>query len=376
MKPPEIIVTGQDNGEGMVVHYRTTRGTDVFGMGVPNIYSNTDWDLGPTWCYLVLGPKTALIDTGRRGNVEVLENLLKSVGKTPSDIDRIVITHSHEDHDGNLADLLPESHAELWAHEIYHQMIAYHTHVQDGARHPELPGSCRMCLMPEIVRQECLPYHQRRSALKLDFAIRDGQEMSGDGLSFLFTPGHSPDSLCMVLDDEVVFTGDTVLPGITPHPSLVSFFRANRLALPEEYRAENQVYGLFNFIKSLDKIASFADKPLPAFPAHRLFYNGQFNLISDVAQRARDIIQFHIDRCHAILEIVGDGTVSLEEIAVRHFPSSLLVGMGKTMAIREVMAHLELLQDCGDVQLVGEKGNMAKRTGSANYLGVISAHLG
>lgn len=374
MNTPKIVLPGKENGEGMVVHYCTARGTDVFGMGVPNIYSNTDWDLGPTWCYLVLGPKTTLIDTGRRGNVEVLENLLKSVGKKPSDIDRIVITHSHEDHDGNLADLLPVSHAELWAHQIYRQMIAYHPHVQDGARHPDLPGSCRMCFMPEIVRQQCLPYHQRRSTLKLDFAIQDGQTMSDDGLRFLFTPGHSPDSVCAVLDDEVIFTGDTVLPDITSHPSSVSFFRANRLVLPEEYRAGNQVYGLLNYIKSLARIASIPPNPLPAFPAHRLFYNGHFNLISDVAQRARDIIQFHIDRCHAILDIIGDSTASLEGIATHHFPASLLQGMGKTMAISEIMAHLELLQDCGDVQLSGEKNATGKRTGSDNYRSIIGAY--
>jgi hypothetical protein len=32
------------------------------------------------------------------------------------------------------------------------------------------------------------------------------------------------------------------------------------------------------------------------------------------------------------------------------------------------------MQDCGDVQLAGEKGDTAKRTGSDNYLGVISAY--
>ncbi|MBM3172556.1 MAG: MBL fold metallo-hydrolase [Chloroflexi bacterium] len=374
MKTPKIILSGKENGEGMVVHYWTARDTDVFGLGVPNIYSNTDWDLGPTWCYLVLGDRTTLIDTGRRGNVEVLENLLKSIGKKPSDIDRIVVSHSHEDHDGNLADLLPVSQAELWAHTIYSQMIAYNTHVQDGARHPDLPGSCRMCFMPEIVRRECLPYHQRRSTLKLDFAIQDGETMSDDSLRFLFTPGHSPDSVCVVLDDEVIFTGDTVLPDITSHPSSVSFFRANRLVLPEEYRTENQVYGLLNYIKSLSSLASISPNPMPAFPAHRLFYNGQFNLISDVAQRAREIIQFHVDRCRAILEIIGDDSLSLEEIVVRHFPPALLQGMGKTMALNEILAHIELLENCGDVQLLGQKANTARRTGCDTYLSVIGAY--
>ena len=76
MDTPEIIVSGKENGEGMLVRYRTARGIDIFGLGMPNIYSNTDWDLGPTWCYLVLGNKTTLIDTGRYGNLRVLESFL------------------------------------------------------------------------------------------------------------------------------------------------------------------------------------------------------------------------------------------------------------------------------------------------------------
>lgn len=45
MKTPEVIVRGKDNGEGMVIHYKTNRGTDVFGLAIPNIYTHTDWDL-------------------------------------------------------------------------------------------------------------------------------------------------------------------------------------------------------------------------------------------------------------------------------------------------------------------------------------------
>ena len=99
MKTPEIIVSGKRNGEGMVVRYQTVKGTDIFGLGIPNIHLNSDWDLGPTWCYLIVGHKTSLIDTGRFGNYAVFESILKSIGKVFSDIDRIIITHSHEDHD-------------------------------------------------------------------------------------------------------------------------------------------------------------------------------------------------------------------------------------------------------------------------------------
>ena len=376
MKIPDIIVRGKENGEGMVIRYQTTKGTDIFGLGMPNIYVDTDWDLGPTWCYLVLGQKTTLIDTGRFGNFQVFETLLKSVGKQFSDIDRVIITHSHEDHDGNLAEIISAAQAELWAHEIYRQMISYHPDIKDGAKHPELPGSCRLCNMPEKFHKNCLPYQKKRSSLGIDFAIKDDQLLPDDGLSFVFTPGHTPDSICIVLEDEVIFTGDTMLPDITPHPSLACTFEVNRRILPEGYRQKNVVYGLMNYIKSLSKITRLASQPIQAtFPAHRLFYDGRFNIIRSSSDRAREIIQFHIDRCRDILDIIDNKPTGMDDIAIRHFPPSLLVGMGKSMALNEVMAHIEIMEECGDVCLTGEKKDVAQGTGSNNFLAAMAAYL-
>jgi glyoxylase-like metal-dependent hydrolase (beta-lactamase superfamily II) len=375
MKTPEVIVRGKDNGEGMVVHYRTTRGTDVFGLGVPNIYGGADWDLGPTWCYLILGQKTTLIDTGRLGNFQVLRTLLKSIDKGFSDIDRIVVTHSHEDHDGNLAEILSEAKAELWAHTIYRQMISYHPDIRDGALHPELPGSCRLCRMPEIFYKNCLPYHKARSSLKVDFPIRDDQKLASDDLGFVFTPGHNPDSICIILEDEVIFTGDTLLPDITSHPSLELAFKINRRILPEEYQQRNDVYGLMSYIKSLNKIAYLSSQPLKAtLPAHRLFYNGRFNLL-DSSERAREIIQFHIDRCRDILKIIDNKPAGIADIVVQHFTPSQLVGIGKPMAENEIRAHIEVMEACGDICRAGANRELVQCTGTSNCLGVIEAYL-
>jgi glyoxylase-like metal-dependent hydrolase (beta-lactamase superfamily II) len=375
MKMPEMIVSGKSNGEGMVLRYQTARGTDVFGLGIPNIYSNTDWDLGPTWCYLIAGRETSLIDTGRFGNYAVLESMLKSTGKAFSDIDRIILTHSHEDHDGSLAEILPSVQGEIWAHSIYRQMISYHPHIKDGARHPELPGSCRHCIMPEKFRSTCAEYHRRRSLLDIDFAIDGDPRRPGDSLSFMFTPGHSPDAICVVLEDEVIFTGDTLLPDITPHPTLSSDFEANRRILPDSYRYENTVYGLMNYIKSLHKLTNLTPQPIAIFPGHRLFYNGGFNLIHSQYGRAREIIQFHIERCRDILRIMDTKPIGLDAIASQHFPASSLVGVGKIMARDEIMAHVEVMENCGDVCWVGESRDMVQWTGSNNFLNVIGAYL-
>jgi len=375
VKRPEIIISGKSNGEEMIVRYQTMRGTDVFGLGVPNIYLNADWDLGPTWCYLIAGRKTSLIDTGRYGNYAVLESMLKVIGKAFSDIDRIILTHSHEDHDGNIAEILPSVQGELWAHPIYRQMISYHSDISDGAKHPELPGSCRQCIMPEKIYSHCLPYHQRRSLLNIDFTIEGDQRPERDSLHFIFTPGHSPDAVCIVLEDEVIFTGDTLLPGITPHPTLSSTFEANRRILPDRWRHENTVYGLINYIKSLHKLAVFAPQPMAIFPGHRLFYNDRFNLMDSLRGRAGEIIQFHIDRCRDIWRIIDRQPTGLDEIASQHFSASSLAGIGKLMARDEVLAHVEVMEKCGDVCWVDENRNKVQCTGLNNFLDFIGAYL-
>ena len=367
MKTPEIIVRGKDNGEGMVIHYKTSRGTEVFGLAVPNMYTHADWDLGPTWCYLIAGRKTTLIDTGRLGNFNLFCSLLKSTGKKITDIDRVVVTHSHEDHDGNLAEIMSASGAELVAHEIYQSMISYHPNIRDGVPHPEFPGSCRFCPMPEQVYSDCLPYHRQRSEVRVDIAIGDKHALAHDSLSFVFSPGHAPDSLCIVLENDVIFTGDTILPGITSQPTLAITYRVNRQLLPGKYRQSNDVYGLLNFIKSLSRIASLQTEFQATFPGHRLFYGGRFHLL-DAGQRAREIIGFHIERCRDILNIIDGSPTTIEEIVVRHFQPSRLTGTGKMLAENEIRAHLEVMKEAGDIEWKPGSKDVVEPTGSRNCL--------
>lgn len=360
----------------MVVRYETSRGKEVIGLAVPNSYAGEDWDLGPTWCYLIKGSITTLIDAGRLGTLDALRDMLKTVGVELPDIDRLVVTHSHEDHDGNLASVLEATGAELWAHTLYRYMISYYPDIHDGARHPEMPVSCRLCNMPEKFYCKCLPYHRERSKLAVDFVISDDRSQTRDDLSFIFTPGHSPDAICIVLDNEVIFTGDTVLPDITPHPSLELASEANRRILPEAYRSRHAVYGLMAYIKSLHKIIHLDFQLLEAtFPAHRLFYGGRFNIIHSPAQRSREIIQFHIDRCRAILDIVSRKPVSAQQIAEEYFPPSRLRGSGKLLAQNEIIAHLEVMEECGDIRRNAENRDLVESTGSSNFLSRIGAYL-
>jgi hydroxyacylglutathione hydrolase len=55
----------------------------------------------------------------------------------------------------------------------------------------------------------------KNSKLEKDIAVSDGDtiEIGSIRLRVLFTPGHSKDSICLLYDDQFIFTGDTLFVG-------------------------------------------------------------------------------------------------------------------------------------------------------------------
>ena len=84
-------------------------------------------------------------------------------------------------------------------------------------------------------------YVRRRQALTIDHPIKANETIGK--LEILHTPGHSPDELCMKLD-EVIFTGDHVLPEISPHPTMKAEFPPEiKENLPDSYKDPDKWYG-------------------------------------------------------------------------------------------------------------------------------------
>ena len=195
-------------------------------------------------------------------------------------------------------------------------------------------------------------------------------------LLLIHTPGHTPDSICVILEDEVMFPGDTLLPDITPHPSMGINFELNRCILPEDFRKENHIYGLLAYMKSLNTIATLSNKKnMMALPAHRLYYNDQFHFINEPIQRAHEIIRFHQERCQSILDILSGGAATIEEVAKQHFPPSALKGVGITMARNEIYAHVEMLEQFGDISWVEEGEKLVRPTGTAHFNELLGSFL-
>lgn len=133
-----------------------------------------------------------------------------------------------------------------------------------------------------------------------------------------------------------------------------------------DYTEPQAIFGLQRYIQSLKKLNEIVrlHPDVLVLPAHRLYYNGRWNPIR-LEDRVNELLQHHIQRCAAILEILSNGPKTADEIARAHFDPGLLEGLGSLMAANEVISHCELLISSGDVVAVDE--NKYAATGSTNF---------
>jgi glyoxylase-like metal-dependent hydrolase (beta-lactamase superfamily II) len=350
----EVVQKGDANGNGMLLRMKLPSGIEIFGLPTENGYGG-DWDLGPTWNYLVMLDKPFLLDTGRLGMGGTLLEMMHAAGVDGKDLDSILISHGHEDHDGGLAEMVGRTRAEVKAHSVYDRLIRYYPDDAPSDFRKKFPALCWRCFMPEsFISENCLEYHRTRSRLKIR-AIREGNGELGDAVDIHHVPGHSPDALALILGGEAILIGDTVLPGITPWPTQEAFFYPVKEILSPDYTHAQEIFGLRAYIRSLKRLkeigADFGE--LLVLPAHRLFYANHWNEV-DLGERVDELLEHHIQRCSAVLDIVRQEQKTATEIAREHFEERQLKGYGILMAENEIVSHCELLEACGDVRRAGD----------------------
>ncbi len=82
---------------------------------------------------------------------------------------------------------------------------------------------------------KCKVIQHKNSKEKHDISVNDGDELKigKTSLKVLFTPGHSKDSICLIIDSKIIITGDTLfvgncgrtdLPGSDPREMYNSLF--------------------------------------------------------------------------------------------------------------------------------------------------------
>ena len=199
-----------------------------FSQPVPGVYRLGDTAVN--FYVIDHGDRLVLVDAGLPAHRSQLDGLLSQLGRRPSDISAVLITHAHPDHLG-LAARLQADGAEIWVHQADQAALADPRHATRYAK-PE------RALLPYLLRRPAalaLPLHLARSGAFGEepvttprvFAARG--ELAGvpGGPEAIPVPGHTPGSTAFAWAAHgAVFTGDALITadGLTggTGPRLVS----------------------------------------------------------------------------------------------------------------------------------------------------------
>ena len=142
----EVLEKGDESGNNMPIRLRLPSGLKILGLPTENSYGG-EWDLGPTWNYVVLADHPFLVDTGRIGMSRKLLNMMESSGLSGEDLKFILISHGHEDHDGGLFEMVNLTGARVRAHLIYDRLIRYYPTEAPRDARKGFPASCWRCFL-------------------------------------------------------------------------------------------------------------------------------------------------------------------------------------------------------------------------------------
>jgi len=154
-----------------------------------------------------------LVDAGLAGSERLLWAQMRARGFAPQDLRLVVLTHAHIDHCGCLPAVLRESRAPLAAHPLAASRL------QGGpALLPEGRGLWGRTMAASF---RLLRPWLSTPRLEIALPLEDGAELEGWGLpaQVLHTPGHTADSLSLLLEDGTALVGDLVVgPGRWARP--------------------------------------------------------------------------------------------------------------------------------------------------------------
>jgi len=148
---------------------------------------------------VVEGEELTLIDTGNKEPIDNVRGKFERRGHDLNKLRRIVITHSHFDHTGNVATLVEATGAKVMAHETE---IPYITQEKSIPQPGGFSGLLFRVIEPLF----------RATPAKVDVALKDGDTIEGTGLKVIHVPGHTPGSICLYHPEaRALFTGDCII---------------------------------------------------------------------------------------------------------------------------------------------------------------------
>jgi len=156
---------------------------------------------------------------------------LRHMGLAPSDLELIIITHAHVDHIGALSDIVRGTGAAVAVHELEAE------YVRTGL--PLMPRGLTPRGRITVTFGNRHPEITRVAAVEPQVIIEKELDLASWGLAgrVVWTPGHSPGSVGVVLDDGRAYVGDLVVSSFRPLlPIRTSCFGDSPEKMPASWR--------------------------------------------------------------------------------------------------------------------------------------------
>ncbi|GGO80290.1 MBL fold metallo-hydrolase [Wenjunlia tyrosinilytica] len=324
----------------------TDHGGGVWSIPVPI----PDNPLGHTLVHLLdTGRGPVLIDTGwdDPDSYAVLERGLAEAGTSAAEIHGVIITHHHPDHHGLSGAVREASGAWIAMHPADADVVRRTREVGPGTwiryviERLEEDGAPDEHVAPlRAVRDSGRSRRASgaRAALP-DREISPGElvDLAGRRLRAVWTPGHTPGHVCLHLEEEVggdprgrLFSGDHLLPEITPHVGLYED--------PEDGTVTDP---LGDYLDSLERIARL--NPAQVLPAHQYAFE-------DAGRRVRELLDHHAARLADLLRLITEAPRTpwqLAEAMEWNRPWDQIPYRSRNIAVSETSAHLRRLVKAG-----------------------------
>ena len=302
-------------------------------MRIHKLIIPTPFPVGPINIYLVAEDPITLIDTGPKTDeaIAALNTQIKQFGLRGEDIQRIILTHTHEDHCG-LANWIQQiSGAPVYVHEWERSNLAERGKTRINKNLLEKIG-----VPTEELTQMEQHYAQVKSyaeAVENLKTYRDEYEFefASGSLSVVHTPGHTPGSSCLWrAATRTLIAGDTVLKTITPNPVLNVDPRNNSHRFP----------ALINYLKSIAHLQTLAPT---------LIHTSHGDDVSDFDEYVARLRKHTYNRQTKVLSLIPSEGINAHELAYLLFPK--VSDASRFLAVSETIAHLDLAVSEGNLRM-------------------------
>ncbi|MEV6108310.1 MBL fold metallo-hydrolase [Streptomyces sp. NPDC051940] len=318
-----------------------------------------DNPLGYTLVYVLdtdRGP--VLVDTGwdDPASWDTLTAGLARCGTDVKDLHGVVITHHHPDHHGLSGRVREASGAWIAMHEADIAMVRRGQEADPGhwaryllakLRTAGAPGDHLAPLQKALDSGRLRDVPGMRQTLP-DRAVTPGEllPLAGRRLRAIWTPGHTPGHVCLHLEEEHpdrragtgrLFSGDHLLPGISPH---IGVYEG-----PDEADLTDP---LGDYLASLERVARLA--PAEVLPAHK-------HPFTDAPARVTELLDHHADRLAAVTSLLRERPRTAWELAEAmewNRPWADIPYGSRNIAVSEAEAHVRRLVKQGRAEAVGD----------------------